>query len=141
MKESRSKVYHTQVEIIFYIVLVIVTMLILFWYFLKPAQGNIVEVRVSGKVVATYPLMKDKKVHIKGKENGENILIMKGGKAKMEEADCPDKICAKSKEIYRVGESIICLPHEVVIEIKRENLESQEGILEQKEDDVDVIAK
>jgi len=33
------------------------------------------------------------------------------------EADCPDKICVKHTNIKNAGETIICLPHKLVIEI------------------------
>lgn len=141
MNKDSNKKTHTKVEIIFYMALMVITVAILLWYFLKPAQGNIVEVRVSGKVTGTYSLDNNKKVVIKGKGDGENILIISGGKAKMEDADCPDGICVKKGEIYRVNESIICLPHQVVVEIKESDDKNNEVISSQKEDNVDVIAK
>lgn len=39
-----------KVERIFYIVLVLVTIALILWYFLKPSSGDVVEVRVSGKL-------------------------------------------------------------------------------------------
>lgn len=141
MNKDSNKKFHWKVEIIFYIVLAAITAAILLWYFLKPASGNVAEVRVSGKVIGTYPLNQNKKVTIEGKGDGKNILIISDGKARMEEADCPDGICVKKGEISRVSESIICLPHEVVVEIKESNRENNEVISKQKEDNVDVIAK
>ena len=35
----------------------------------------------------------------------------------MTDADCPDKICVNHATISDVGESIVCLPHRVVVEI------------------------
>ena len=128
-------------ERIFYMVLVLVTMAFMLWYFLKPSQGNMVEVRVSGKIVGTYWLNENKKVTIEGKAKDKNILVIRNGKAMMEEADCPDELCVKKGEIYRVSESIICLPHEVVVEIKKNDLENEKEISEKGEENVDVIAK
>lgn len=141
MKENCNERIRLNAEIIFYIVIVLFTVSILLWYFFKPSQGNLVEIRVSGKVIGTYPLNENQKVTIEGKNYGKNILIIKDGKAKMDEADCPDKICMKNKNISRVSESIICLPHEVVVEVKKNDSENNEKISEQKEDEVDVIAK
>lgn len=59
----------------------------------------------------------------------------------MEEADCPDKLCVKKGGVYRVSESIICLPHEVVVEIKKNDLENEKELSEKREENVDVIAK
>lgn len=141
MKENRNESFRLNAELIFYIAIALLTVSIMLWYFLKPSQGNVVEVRVSGKVIGTYPLNENQKIAIEGKGNGENILIIKDGKVRMEEADCPDKICMKNRGISRVSESIICLPHEVVVEIKKNDSESKEKVSEQKEDEVDVIAK
>ena len=34
------------------------------------------------------------------------------------EASCPDKICVNHKRIQKSGETIICAPNKVVVEIK-----------------------
>ena len=36
----------------------------------------------------------------------------------MIEADCPDKLCVHQKAIERTNETIVCLPHKVVVEIQ-----------------------
>ena len=35
----------------------------------------------------------------------------------MTDADCPDKLCVKTGRISKTGETIVCLPHRVVVEI------------------------
>lgn len=52
---------------------------------------------------------------------GRNIIYIHDGKVKMTEADCPDKVCLKSGYIEKPGQTIVCLPHRLVIEIKGEN--------------------
>ena len=40
---------------------------------------------------------------------------------------CPDKICLRSDYISKIGETVVCLPHKVVIEIKgKANIEDEE---------------
>ncbi len=34
------------------------------------------------------------------------------------EADCPDKVCIKDGMIIKPGQSLVCLPNKVVVEIK-----------------------
>lgn len=46
-----------------------------------------------------------------------NIMLYKNGKVWMLMAGCPDQICVHHRDISAVGESIICLPHKVVIDI------------------------
>lgn len=46
-----------------------------------------------------------------------NLLCIAGGKVWMEEADCRDQICVHHKPVSGSRESIICLPHKLVIEM------------------------
>lgn len=73
-----------------------------------------VKVMSDGEVIGEYALDKDRTVDI----NGTNVLVIKDGKAFMQEADCPDKLCIKQGTIDANGGSIICLPNKVVIESK-----------------------
>lgn len=84
-------------------------------YFATSAENaDKVRVLADGEVIGEYSLDKDKTVDI----NGTNVLVIKDGKAFMQEADCPDKLCIKQGTIDANGGSIICLPNKVVIESK-----------------------
>lgn len=80
-------------------------------------NGNTVTVTVDGKLFGTYSLNEDKTVEIRTGENGENLnlLVIENGRAFVKTATCPDGICSSHKPIFREGESIVCLPHRVVI--------------------------
>lgn len=80
-----------------------------------------VTVKVNGELKGIYSLAEDQTIEING---GTNILQIKNGKADMTEADCPDQLCVNQRAISRQGESIICLPHKVVVEV--ESSESSE---------------
>ena len=82
--------------------------------------GENVEITVDGNVAAKFPLSKDMEYPINGID-GSNTLIIKNGVCYIKEADCPDKLCVKQGRISKVGQSIICLPHRVVITIKGES--------------------
>ena len=52
-------------------------------------------------------------------DNGAyNIINIKDGVAKMKDANCPDKLCMHQGHISKNGESIVCLPHGLIVEIK-----------------------
>ncbi len=51
---------------------------------------------------------------------GYNLLVIEDGKAYIKEADCPDKLCVKQRAISRQGESLICLPHRLVVAVEGE---------------------
>lgn len=83
-------------------------------------QGNQVIVQVNGEHIQTFWQEEEVTYTIKS-NNGENILQISGGKVWLTDADCPDKICVNTGKIQHPGQSIICLPHKVVIEIKEES--------------------
>ena len=74
---------------------------------------------VDGKEFGSYLLEEDVRVEIRtGAADEElNVLVIKDGEAFVETATCPDGICAGHKPISREGESIVCLPHKVVITV------------------------
>lgn len=55
-------------------------------------------------------------------DDGEysNIITIKNREVYMKSSDCPDQICVKQGKIKKQGESIICLPHKLVIRIASE---------------------
>ncbi|MFG6383521.1 MAG: NusG domain II-containing protein [Lachnospiraceae bacterium] len=75
-------------------------------------------VYLDGKEYGRYPLKQEKVIEIK-QENGDYNLIQIGnGKADIIDASCPDRICVKHRSISKRGESIVCLPNKIVVEIK-----------------------
>ena len=96
--------------------------------------GKSVEVRVSGEVVSRFPLNEEREYEITGKDGGRNLLVIRDGEAWIEEADCPDKLCVNMGKIHLQGQSVVCLPNEVVVEIPGDN---NNGDLEE----IDVIAE
>ena len=82
-------------------------------------EGSTVTVEVDGTVIGTYPLSVDREVEIVTGENGEerNLLVIKDGKATVSTATCPDGVCVSHRPISREGETIVCLPHKVVVTV------------------------
>ena len=82
-----------------------------------------VVVTVDGKEFGRYSLAEDVTVEIRTGAQGEelNLLVIKGGQAYVETATCPDGICAGHKPIKRDGESIVCLPHKIVVSLNGGN--------------------
>jgi len=80
-------------------------------------NGSTVTVKVDGQVIETFPLNTETRYEIPGADGGVNILVISGGYAWVEEADCPDGLCRNMGRINRAGQSLVCLPHKVVVEI------------------------
>jgi hypothetical protein len=51
-------------------------------------------------------------------EDGYNLVIVKDDSIAIVEADCPDKVCIKPGFISKPGESLVCLPHKIMVEVK-----------------------
>ena len=97
--------------------IIIAAAVVLFFAFFGNS-GGYVSVTVDGKVQSEYSLNRDATVEIKSK-NGVNTLIIEKGEAYFTDSDCPDKTCQKSGKIKLEGETIVCLPHKVIAEVKK----------------------
>ena len=78
--------------------------------------GSKAVVKVDGEVFGVYDLSKDREITVQTKY-GTNKLVIQGGKVHMEEADCPDGYCKRQGKIRRESQTIVCLPHKLVVEI------------------------
>ena len=83
-------------------------------------NGNTVKILIDGKEKYSYNLNKDKTQDILTGENGvfSNTVVIKSGKVTVQTANCPDKICVKHRAISKKGETIVCLPHKLVVVIE-----------------------
>lgn len=106
-------------DIIFIAILLAAVSLVGLAFFIFRDEGDTVTVTVDGAVYAEYSLAENTRLDIRtGDGDSEsNVLIIKDGEAYVESATCPDGICASHKPISREGESIVCLPHRVVITV------------------------
>ena len=88
----------------------------LLWNALGRAEGAVAVVSVDGVEVERYALDTPREVVLRGTA-GENILVIEDGCAYIREADCPDKVCVRTGKIRYEGETIVCLPHRLMIRI------------------------
>ncbi len=83
-------------------------------------QDKYVSIQVNGKEVEK--IIFDNKIIGKTipleTEYGYNLIEFGDNEVRVIEADCPDKYDVKQGSISRIGETIICLPNRMVIEIK-----------------------
>lgn len=80
-----------------------------------PAAQVVVE--VNGAFYQRQPLERAGQIVV---QQGEalNVVIVDHGQVSMHEANCPGEQCVQQGAISRVGSSIICLPHRVVVRIE-----------------------
>lgn len=58
---------------------------------------------------------------------GSNLVEIDGGRIRVADADCPERVCVRSGWIERPGQIIACVPHGLTIVIEREGEEAPDG--------------
>lgn len=110
-------------------IILIVALLVLSWLpegiaFVTGANllqgGTVAVVQVHGSVYKEIPLSEHHgtdtfTIHT---EEGYNKVVVQDQTIGIVEADCPDKICIQEGFISNPGETTVCLPHKVMIEIR-----------------------
>jgi hypothetical protein len=89
-----------------------------FTHFLQTDQG-MATILVNGELIGQYDLRDESTVTLSGYSGGYNLLMITGGVADVTDADCPDRFCVRQKSVSRRNESIICLPHRLVVRIEQ----------------------
>ena len=80
-------------------------------------DGGYVSVQVDGEQLMELPLSADTQV-VLGSGEHTNTLVIENGAARVVEATCPDRICVNQGAVRYEGESIVCLPHKLVITVE-----------------------
>ncbi|MBR3173324.1 MAG: NusG domain II-containing protein [Eubacterium sp.] len=116
--DNKSVLKSKKKEIIAVLILVIIAVVsfVCIRFFVED-EGKYVKVYVNEKLTKTFDLTKDREYFIETKF-GYNLLIIKNERARILDADCPNKICVNKGYISKNGESIICLPHHVVVTVE-----------------------
>ena len=93
-------------------------------------DGAYAVVKVDGEIIRSLELNKNTSVIVHGYQGGSNTIVVDNGQVYMTDADCPDKLCERTGRISRTGESIVCLPHRVVVEIQGNTAERSDSVVQ-----------
>lgn len=111
-------------------VLIVMTALLFLGLFVFKKEGKLVVVSVDSVEVASFSLDKDLVYEIEGYNGGRNTLVIKDGVAYVKDSTCPDHLCEYMGKISKVGQSVICLPNRVVVEIRgSKNAEGYDAVV------------
>ena len=80
-------------------------------------DGDMVVVILDGDEIARYPLSENREERIESENGQYNKLVIKDGKAYVEEASCHSQDCVRHASISRTDEQIVCLPHKLVVKL------------------------
>lgn len=123
---SLSKKNKIRNDIVLAAVIIIIAVAGLLFINATKVQGNRVVVKINGIETRSYLLSENTEFEIKTGKNDKdyNIVVIENEKVFVTEANCPDGICKDYRPISYVGETIICLPHKVVVEIVGDNADT-----------------
>jgi hypothetical protein len=79
-------------------------------------EGATVNIFREGRLIARYPLSKNRDVTIDGAV-GKLVLRIANGSARVVEASCKEKICISVGAIRRPSQEIVCVPNRVMITV------------------------
>lgn len=123
-----------KMDIVIIVLLLIISFtphLIFFKTSQKSSKNNYAIIKVDGKIHKKIDLS-----NVKNNEevnlnlpNGKNTLLIKNNSIQMDSANCNDALCVKQGNISKVGQTIICLPHKLIIEIKGDELDSKDDLI------------
>lgn len=104
-------------DVILIAVLVALGGALMLWLGLTRQTGGVARVQIDGETVMELPLSQDTRVEL-GEPGHGNLLIIENGTARVEQADCPDQVCVRQGAVRYNGESIVCLPHKLIVSIE-----------------------
>ncbi|MGB4471593.1 MAG: NusG domain II-containing protein [Limnochordia bacterium] len=111
--------------LIFVVLLLIGGLMLTSNLFRAKEPGNIAILEIDGVIVERFDLDADLENYRAETARGYNILDFADGAVRVIEADCPDKICIQFGWIRQVGQTIVCLPHRLIIRVVSEASEQQ----------------
>lgn len=116
-------------EIIFAgIILVLAGILFLVFRLTGETEGNQVRITIDGEEYGTYALEEDREIEVR-QNGGYNKIVIENGIVYMEDADCPDKYCIEQGKIHNQKQTIVCLPHRLVVDIMGEETKELPDII------------
>ena len=98
--------------------------------------GTRVVIYRDGQRAESFALSEDRVFEIVS-AGGTNRLEIRNGEAFLTDADCPDRLCVQTGKIRYDGQTIVCLPHRVIVAVEGGEKES----LPESGGEVDIVAR
>ena len=99
-------------------VLILIGVAASLWISQFDTSGSRVIIKTDGKVYGSYSISEDRTVTVKQGKKTNTVRIHDGEVSVVTHASCHNQVCVKHKAIHTTGESIICLPNKVVVQIQ-----------------------
>ena len=82
----------------------------------RPGAGLYAVVQNTDGFSQTLPLWEDATVTVTS-SRGTNVIEVSGGRVRVSEADCDNQVCVNAGWASVEGQTITCLPHQLVVEV------------------------
>lgn len=106
------------------IVIVLMVIIILFSFSLFRKKANIANVYFENELLLEIDLSVDKTYEVDG-ENGKVVIEVLNNQIRVVEENSPYHLCSKQGFISKSGESIVCLPNKIIIELPNDELDTE----------------
>lgn len=97
--------------------LLLVGVLLTAGIYLFSQTGESVCITIDGTVYGTYSLNEDREIPVEQDGSVINVVRIENGSVRMLQATCPDALCIRQGAISRERQTIVCLPHKLVVEV------------------------
>lgn len=97
---------------------------VLYYKYMVQGSQRIAVIKKDGKIINSYDLKKVKgrvEIKIESEKNHFNVVEVEPNRIRILDADCPDKLCIKTGWISQPSQSVVCLPHKLMITIQGKN--------------------
>lgn len=91
----------------------------------RRSEGRVAEVVRDGEVLYEIDLdrvTEESQFTVEYPGGGSNTILVRPGRIRVLEADCPDKICVDQGWLSDQAAPIVCLPHHLVIRLAGEQV-------------------
>ena len=115
----------------FLLILIIVATAFLLWIgivIFAPKDNDCAVISVNSEIIAVLDIQKDGIYEFEGFYYPFTVEI-KNSRVHLINASCPDKVCQHTGYISVGGQSIVCLPNKVIIQLKKKEGLSLDAVL------------
>ncbi len=82
-------------------------------------------IQSGSRPIQSFPINQDRVINMDG-QDGFCVVEVEAGRVRVKKSDCPKKLCQSQGWIDDIGELIVCLPHQTVINVSSKNTEASE---------------
>jgi len=115
-------------DILLIFIVIIISLSFIAYKKYNSSNGYAVQVYVDNELYGEYSLYNEQIIEVIRNDSVCNIVCIRDGHAYMQEATCPDKLCINQQSISLGGESICCLPNNVLVSVKSDGIGEYDAI-------------